>query len=204
MSTLVGRTPTNWAETRLTDICLLVPGAPTHDDPEGSVPVLKPRNLLRGRLFGKTDMVDADKARQNPRYHVQRGDLLCARTGTVGRVGLASEEQEGWLFGSGLICIRPRPNSQVDPQYLALYFAHQAVSDWIIRHAKGTSIPSISAKVLGTIPVSLPPLPVQLSIAVALTTLNESIEAHQRICETTAELRDAVLPLLMSGVLSAS
>ena len=53
-------------------------------------------------------------------------------------------------------------------------------------------------------PISLPPLSVQRAIGHALVTLNDSIEAHQRICETTAELRDALLPLLLSGELPAS
>jgi restriction endonuclease S subunit len=204
MSVLVGSTPANWAEAQLADICDLIPGAPTRDDPNGSVPVLKPKNLVSGKLTGPTDKMDAAEAEQHPRYRVRNGDLLCARTGTVGRVGLAKNNQAGWIFGSGLICIRINPSAPVDPQFLSFYFAHPAVSDWVTRHARGTSIPNISSRVLGALPVSLPPLSVQRAICHALVTLNDSIEAHQRICETAAELRDALLPLLLSGELPVS
>jgi restriction endonuclease S subunit len=201
VSALIGATPTDWAETRLADICTLIPGAPTHDDPNGSVPVLKPRNLVAGKLAGPTDRIDVEEARQRPRYQVQSGDLLCARTGSIGRVGLATAEQAGWIFGSGLICVRP--SRQVDPQYLGLYFTHPAVADWLSRHARGTAIPSINSQVLSTLPVSLPPLSIQRAISRMLDTLNEKIEAHQQICETTAELRNILLPLLFSGQITA-
>jgi restriction endonuclease S subunit len=127
---------------------------------------------------------------------------LCARTGSIGKVGLATAEQAGWIFGTGLICVRP--SRQVDPQFLGFYFTHPAVADWLSRHAKGTAIPSINSQVLGTLPVSLPPLSAQRAISWMLDTLNEKIEAHRRICETTAELRDGLLPLLLSGQIAAS
>jgi len=203
MRSLVGLTPTEWPEARLSDICDLIPGAPTRDDPSGSVPVLKPRNLVLGRLAGPTDTMDSAEAKQHPRYRVMSGDLLCARTGTVGKVGLATDRQAGWVFGSGLICVRAKPDSRVDPRYLACYFTHPAVAGWITRHAKRTSIPNISSKILSALPVSLPPLSIQNSIAASIAKLNDSIEAHQRVSETTAEIRDAVLPLLMTGELPA-
>jgi restriction endonuclease S subunit len=204
MSALMGPTPAEWSEVQLSDICDLIPGAPTHDDPEGSVPVLKPRNLMLGKLVGQTDTMNESEAAQHLRYRVRTGDLLCARTGSVGRVGLATDEHAGWIFGSGLICIRIKSSNNVDPLYLAFYFTHPAVSDWIIRNARGTSIPNISGRVLGTLPVSLPPQSAQRAIGQALATLNDSIEAHQRICQTTAEIRDALLPLLLSGELPVS
>jgi type I restriction enzyme M protein len=194
-------TAAGWEEASLAHICDLVPGAPTRDEPDGPVPVLKPRNLVGGRLVGPTDRTTAEEAVQRHRYQVRVGDILCTRTGSIGKVGLVEVEQEGWIFGTGLICVRP--SQQVDPDYLNLYLTHPAVVDWIIRHARGTAIPSISSRVLGTLPVSLPSLSAQQAIGQAVRVLNDKIEAHQQICDITAELRDALFPLLLSGQLSA-
>lgn len=203
MNALIGLTPTDWAETRLSDICDLIPGSPTKDDADGTIPVLKPKNLVAGRLTGEIDRMAASEARRHARYVIKSGDLLCTRTGTLGRSGLADADHVGCVFGSGLICVRVKPGTHVDPQYLASYFAHQSVSSWIIRQAKGTSIPNINAKVLGTMPVPVPPLDVQRSIAHARGALDESIAAHERIIKMTTELRDAVLPGFVSGELEA-
>ena len=199
MSLLIGASATTWPEVQLRDVCDLVPGTPTEDAPHGDVPVLKPRNLILGRLAGPTDMTTSALAGQLTRYRVRNGDLLCARTGSVGRVGLTAQAQEGWIFGTGLIRIRPQPDSPVDPHYLSFYFTHPAVIDWIGRNARGTSVPSISSHILGTLPVLLPPVSDQQAVAAPLVRLNESIEAHQQICETTAELRDALLSALLAG-----
>ena len=198
LNELISSASADWPAVRLADLCQLVPGTPTHDAPDGSVPVLKPKNLALGRLAGPTDMLSTKEAQRLTRYQVRSGDLLCTRTGTVGRVGLASQKQDGWIFGTGLIRIRAKPQSLVDPLFLNFYFTHPAVADWIQRNARGTSIPNISSQVLGTLPVWLPSLSDQRAIGAALNKLNESIEAHQRVNETTAELRNALLPLLMS------
>jgi type I restriction enzyme M protein len=198
---LVSSASGDWPAIQLGDLCHLVPGTPTRDAPDGSVPLLKPKNLALGRISGPTDMLSTEEAQRLTHYEVRRGDLLCTRTGTVGKVGLANQEQDGWIFGTGLIRIRVKPQSLVDPLFLNFYFTHPAVLDWIRRKSQGTSIPNISSKVLGTLPVRMPPLSDQRAIGAALNKLNENIEAHRRAIETTVELRDALLPLLMSGEL---
>jgi restriction endonuclease S subunit len=204
MSGLIGEIPASWVTAQLSDICTLTPGASTPSDSDaGSIPVLKPKNVIDGKLAGPVDGISAEEAARRPRYWVRSGDILCVRTGSVGRTGLATADQEGWIFGTGLICLRPFDG--VDPQFLYFYLTHPAVTGWLTSHAQGsTAISSISARVLGTLPVSVPPLPTQRDIGRALATLNDKIEAHQRICRTTAELRDALLPLLLTGRLSAS
>ncbi|MCW2936102.1 MAG: methylase [Actinomycetia bacterium] len=201
LNALIRPASADWPVVRLADLCDLVPGTPTHEAPNGSVPVLKPKNLSLGSLVGPTDMLSVEEAQRLTRYQVRSGDLLCTRTGTVGRVGLASQRQADWIFGTGLIRIRVKPHSPVDPLFLNFYFTHPAVADWIQGNARGTSIPNISGQVLGMLPVWLPPVSVQRAIGTAINKLNDSIEAHQRIIRTTAGLRDTLLPLLMPGEL---
>lgn len=202
VSTLIGPTPADWTENQLGNICELMPGATTFDDPRGSVPVVKPKNLVAGKVSGPSDRVGADVAERQSRYQVRTGDLLCARTGTIGRLALVTAEQSGWIFGTGLI--RIRPSREVDSLYLSLYLTHPGVQDWISRNAVGTAIRSINTRTLGSMPVSLPPLQIQRAIGQALDALNEKIAAHERICKSTAELRDALLPLLFSGRVTVS
>lgn len=202
MSAIIGSTPEDWTEAQLADICELTPGAATSDDPQGSVPIVKPRNLIDERISGTTDHAGADEADRRARYQIRGGDLLCARTGTIGKFALATDEQAGWIFGTGLICVRP--SEQVHSLYLSLYFVHPRVQEWFSHNAIGTAVRSINARTLGSLPVSLPPLSVQRDIGRILNTLNEKIAAHKQICQATAELRDALLPMLYSGQVTVS
>lgn len=189
--------PGEWPMLPLGDICEITPGAPTSDDPHGTVPVAKPKNIASGRLVGPTDHVDITQVSRRSSYRIRRGDILCTRTGTVGRIALASDDQEDWIFGTGLIRIRPL--SEVDATFLSHYLTHPDVQDWFARNAKGSPIQSINAKMLHTLPVQLPPLRDQIVIGRALHTVDEKILAHERIQTTTRELRETLLPVLLSG-----
>jgi Type I restriction modification DNA specificity domain len=125
------------------------------------------------------------EAAHRSRYRIRSGDLLCARTGTIGRLALATAEQTGWIFGTGLI--RIRPSQQVDPLYLSLYLTHPAVQDWFSRNAGGTAIRNVNTRTLGSLPVSLPPLATQRAIGRTLGALNEKIAAHERAVEGISE-----------------
>ena len=50
LNELISSASANRPTSQLSDLCQLVPGTPTHDAPDGSVPVLKPKNLALGRL----------------------------------------------------------------------------------------------------------------------------------------------------------
>lgn len=192
---------TAWPEAPLIDVCKLMPGAPTKNVPvdSASVPVLKPKNLESGQLVGDTDMMASAEADKKPRYRVEKGDLLCVRTGTMGEVGLVTEKERGWIFGSGLICMRVKDANQLVPHFLAAYFMSPSVRDWIIRNAGGTSIPSISVTTLGTLQVPLPPMSVQQKIAGIVDELGANAAAHDRARQAAEELRDSLLPQFFSG-----
>lgn len=139
-SAMPGLSPdTRWTALQLGDICRITPGAATKDSPDGTIPVVKPRNVVSGRIVGPTDHIDADQALQRSTYRIQPGDILCTRTGTVGKIALASSAEDGWIFGTGLIRIRIRPDTgqQVDPLFLSIYLAHssarEALREFLIR-----------------------------------------------------------------------
>jgi len=82
---------------------------------------------------------------------------------------------------------------------LSLYLTHPAVKEWFATHSSGTAIPSINTSVLSLLPVALPSPTIQQSIGRTLDALNQKAAAHELIRQATAELRDALLPLLLSG-----
>ncbi|GGL36967.1 restriction endonuclease subunit S [Planomonospora parontospora] len=194
---LTGELAEMWREVPLFDVCELRAGASTPADSGGPVRVVKPRNVTDGRLTGTPDGITEESAGKLGRYRLVAGDIVCVRTGGVGRHALATVEHTGWIFGTGII--RLRPGEDVDPLYLNHYLSHPSVQDWFRRNVAGTAVPSISTGTLGTLPVALPPMHTQKSIGRTLGTLNEKIAIHEQICRTTAELRDVLLSRLLSG-----
>lgn len=156
----------------------------------------------RSLSFGRSSTacstaVTSGLADELSRYRLSSGDIVCSRTGDLGRQALACEGQEGGLVGTGCLRLRVRP--PISAPYLTYYLGHPAVRDWITRNATGSAIPSLNTRTIGSMPVVLPPVAVQSIVAEALGALDEKIAVHNQISRTTAELRDALLPLLLTG-----
>jgi restriction endonuclease S subunit len=208
VETLIRDIPDDWAQTLLGEICNI------HAGPSGSslrygvgapsgVPIVTPKDI-KGNWLVADDLtlVAPTTASKLTRYRLKAGDIVCARTGELPRHVLIESEQEGWLFGTG--CLRLRPHATMSTPYLNYYLGHPAVRGWIQRNATGSAIPSLSAKTLQTLPVVLPPATIQSAIAAVLQALDTKVALHDQISRTTATLRDSLLPLLVSGAISLS
>ena len=142
--------------------------------------------------------VSDDSARGLSGYRLRAGDIVCARTGELGRQVIIRDEEDGWLFGTA--CIRLRPDAaRVMPAYLLYYLGHPRVVDWVHRNAMGSAMPSISGRVLATLPVVRPELPDQADIAAALEMLDAKAAVHDDISRKAVVLRDSLRTALYNG-----
>ncbi len=194
---LFGTAPSGWHDLPLARLAELTPGRAFKESATGTVPLLKPRHLVHGVLTEPEERLNENERRHSERYEIRAGDILLTRTGSIGRVARASADQERWVFGTGLI--RVRPFAGVEPTYLAFYLSHPTTGAWLSAHATGSAIMHISAKALGSLSVRLPPPAVQRRICQTLQALDAKIVAHRLVCDTTAELRDALLPSFLTG-----
>lgn len=204
MDTLIGSVPDSWWYVKLTEVCddiLAGPSGtrvPIGARTPGGIPVIMPQSLRNNRIIedGGT-FVSSKHAASLWRYTIRAADVVVVRTGALGRQGLATEEQDGWLLGTG--CLRVRGGPALDPRYLVYYLGHPAVRDWIIRNGAGSAIPTLTVKTLGSLPITVPPPSAQAAIGETLSAFDEKITVHEQIAATTAALRDAIAPLLFTG-----
>ena len=202
---LLGEVPADWRRMPLRELADLQVGPQLHKVPPGprGVPVVNPRDLRDGWI--SPEVADVMPDVQDDvlyQYGLMPGDILCVRTGELGRHGLVRAEQQDWLFGAGLF--RVRPKEEVVPEFLAHYLGLPQVRIWIKRQGAGTAVPNIQSRVLGELPVVLPSLMVQQRIGKALTLLQDEARLHDQLLRTSSRLREAFAPLLMNGVLLPS
>jgi type I restriction enzyme M protein len=185
----------------LGEVCevLTGPGAIERSESQASLtPVVLPRNIKQSRVVDENlDRVDPLTTSKFERYRLIPGDVVCTRIGTLGRYGLVQIGQAGWLLGPG--CMRIRPTVQVDAEYLTYYLGSPFAYSWIIDHATGSAIKHINARTLSEIPLVLPSLGTQRSLATVLGALDTEISINDHISAVTQELQDLLLPLLISG-----
>ena len=203
MDSLIGTVPDSWAQARLGDVCDILAGPSgarlaLESRTSSNIPVVTPGDLRNNKIAENGGSAVAPRlADELSRYRLSSGDVVCSRTGDLGRQALAGKGQEGWLVGTG--CLRLQVRDPISAPYLTYYLGHPAVRDWVNRNATGSAILSLNTKTLGLLPVVLPPLAVQSVAVEVLGALDEKIAVYDEISRTTAALRDSLLPLLLVG-----
>ncbi|MEU5851720.1 N-6 DNA methylase [Saccharopolyspora shandongensis] len=166
---------------------------------EHGIPVLTPRSLRRNRLVpGKSERVDPIARVRLARYLLKAGDVLCSRTGTIGRTALVTAENEEALFGPGFLRLRPSVPELRD-HYLLHFLAAEWAQDWMNEHCARTTVPSLSATTMRRLPIWLPPLDRQEAIAEIMSSIDEQLAVQDEIADTAERLKHNLGQLTGSG-----
>jgi len=201
MNSLIGKVPDGWSQAALGDLCEILPGPsgdrmPSRAPEPGDVPVVAPRDFRDNRIVRGNSAVPPGVAKNLGRYRLAIGDVVCARTGELGRQALVGPEQEGWLVGTA--CLRLRVFERVSGSFLIYYLGHPSVRTWILANSSGSVIRSLNKETLRSLPVVCPPAREQEEIVGILCALDRKIAIHAEIGMATSRLRDSLLPMLMS------
>ena len=187
-----------WCETTLGEICDKIGGiiqtgpfgSQLHESdysPDGT-PVVMPKDIIEGCIV--TDSVAriaSEHVERLSRHKLKPGDIVYGRRGDIGRQALIRREQDGWLCGTG--CLRLSLGATVIlPHFLHYYLRQESVISWISNQAVGATLPNLNTGILRSVPVRVPPLPVQRRIAGILSAYDDLIENNQRRIKILEEM----------------
>ncbi|MFD9939161.1 N-6 DNA methylase [Nonomuraea sp. NPDC059023] len=165
---------------------------------ERGVPVLSPGEISWFSVAPQAARaLTPQSAAELHRYRVRTGDLVCVRTGDLGRAAAVGVEQDGWVLGTS--CLRLRLIRPISSGYLLRYLAHPETRSWIRAHAPFSAIPSLSTRVLGDLPFVVAPDDVQSLVSDVLGSIEDKITAHREIIAESERLHAWLLPYLMAG-----
>lgn len=209
-----GQVPKGWHAATLGSICAESGGA-IQTGPFGSqlhasdyrdvgIPVVMPQDLAGRRVqVHKIARVGEADARRLIRHQLQRGDIVFSRRGDVGRHALVGEREVGWLCGTGCLLVRP---GQTWPSftYLSLALDCAVAKEWLLRHAVGATMPNLNTGILSAVPIMRPDDRTLHAFDAIIRALDERISHGHSHIRTLVDLRDTLLPRLISGQLRLS
>lgn len=123
-----------------------------------------------------------------PKTELQAGDLVISVRGTMGKIGFVP----GWLKGANITAnlMRLAPDrTRVTPEYLKYYLMSDLFRYRLNELSPQTTIKTIQAPVLKSIPVRLPSLLEQRAIAHILDTVQEAKEATEKVIAATRQFK---------------
>ena len=147
---------------------------------------------LGGRFFTRQNLpfVDDDDAERLKKYRMKQGDIIYSRVGSVDRCSYAEEENEGWLFSGR--CLRVRPKSEINSEFLYYYLSSKEVKRFVKGIAVGATMPSINTALMGEIPIPDLPAHQQAFIAAVMTPIDRKIAINAKLNGYLEEIGKAI------------
>ena len=207
----LGMVPKGWRQSSLAEVTKLGTGfiqtgpfgSQLHasDYQDKGTPVVMPQDL-EGRRISTTKIarVDRTHVERLQRHALQVGDVVFSRRGDVGRHAVATEREAGWLCGTGCLLVRPGSKWPA-PAYISQALGLSSSVEWLKRHAVGATMPNLNTGILGDLPMLLPSHDVLEAFESMASSIEQSISSNDEKARLLSDLRDTLLPRLISGQL---
>jgi len=152
---------------------------------ESQVPVLSLRDVdeeVRPRKHLATAHAGSDTI---ARFCVQTDDVIVTTRGTDIRAAVVRETHNGVIAGANLAIVRL--DGSLLPALLAAFLRQPQTRATLLRETAGASTPGFTIKALGDLPIRVPPLDQQSTMA----QLIDSAHAYRQAVKRALQLRDA-------------
>ena len=147
---------------------------------EFGVPVVMPKDIYAGKIVtDRIARVPESIAKKLTKHRIATGDILFPRRGDLGRIGVVTQDNEGWLCGTG--CLRARLKEDVDTNYIHQYVQLESVKRWLDSNALGQTMLNLNTEIIGNLPIYIVPKRDQTAIASQLSTWDIAIEKTERL-----------------------
>lgn len=165
------------------------------------VPVIMPKDLKDGTIVEDTiSRIPKQLVSKLNKYSVNVGDILLGRRGEIGRCGLVTEKERGWLCGTGCLRARIVPK-MADPCFIIYALIWAPSVKWLTDNAVGQTMLNLNTIILSKLPILLPPLKEQRKIAAILSSIDDAIQTTQAVIDQLGVVKKALLAdLLTRGI----
>jgi len=169
---------------------------------ESGVPVIRGVNLGSSiEWFHDADFVyvSDEYARELTSSWARRGDVLFTQRGTLGQVGLIPSDSRFTHYILSQSQMKLTCADGIPPIYVFLYFRQRSTIEYLLGNAVAAGVPHINLTFLRNFPIVIPDKGTLDDFAQRVAPLASRIRANGRQNQVLAELRDALLPKLISG-----
>lgn len=177
----IGEIPEHWEVKRLvfiTDLLQTGPfGSQLHQEDyiQEGIPVINPSQLTDGEIIPDSRItVSEATAIKLSRHRLIEGDIVFGRRGEMGRCGLVSTEQIGWICGTGSILFRPKTDL-IEPRFALIAFRCDFMKANLEYISVGATMDNLNTTILAKVSIPVPSLEEQTQIVREVQKINEDI-----------------------------
>jgi type I restriction enzyme, S subunit len=170
------------------------------------IPLVNPAHITNNGIEPDSHKtVSEETAQRLSSYIMRAGDIVIGRRGEMGRCALVTDQEDGWLCGTGSFFIKA--SERYVPGYLVRLLRTDAYKQKLEKMAGGAVMPNLSNTDLGNLPIDMPPLERQKSILseieVIATEVKQLEALYQQKLTALDDLKKSLLHQAFTGKLTA-
>ena len=146
------------------------------------------------------DYISWEKYYESPEIMLEKGDIVMAQRGSLGKSALIDREIGEATINPSLVILK---RIKANGVFLHYYLISNIMQDYINLINTATAVPMISQNQIENIPISLPPLPEQQAIASYLDTETSKIDTRiakrRKQIELLQEYKQALITAAVTG-----
>ncbi|WP_421910729.1 restriction endonuclease subunit S [Marinobacter sp.] len=168
------------------------------------VPLVNPINIVGDRVIpDHKKMIGSDTKERLKGYVLRESDVVIARRGEIGRCAVISDEQDGWICGTGCFFIRPR--SSANPHFLAHLLRSANYRSELERRSSGTTMLNLSNSAISSLDISMPSIEEQIRAVDRISELKDHCRGveiiYRQKLQALTELKQSLLQKAFKGEL---
>lgn len=194
--------PENWVWCRLGEIALSISTGPfgtmlhQSDYVENGIPLINPMNIVNEKIVRSDKMmVNDETAERLKTYILRKDDIVIGRRGEMGRCAVVTDNEIGWLCGTGSFFLRL--HNDIYRSFFIKVLRSKFSKSFLLAGSVGATMNNLNHRILSNLPIPLPPLSEQKRIVAEIEKqlaktkqLKEHIIASQ---QATGQLLKALL-----------
>ena len=146
---------------------------------DNGIPLINPTHIKNGKIFPNSAFsISSEKHQQLSQYHLEIDDVILGRRGEMGRCAIISENENGWLCGTGSLFIRPK-HELLNSFYLFCVLSSQSIKKYLEKASQGVTMANLNKTIVSQIPMTVPPLPLQKEFAQRVEAVEKLKATHR-------------------------
>ncbi len=127
-------------------------------------PLINPSHIINSTIVTDLNLtVNEEKYFELKQYQMKTGDIVLARRGEIGRCGLITKNEDGYLCGTGSLFIRPQ--KELNSVYLLKLISTTQIKQVLENEAKGITMKNLNSKTIGRLIIPVPSISIQIKFA---------------------------------------
>lgn len=200
--TEVGIVPDDWQVEKLKNYATFKTGpfgSALHksDYVEGGVPVINPMQINAGRIVATQSMaINEQMAQKLADFRLAAGNIIIGRRGEMGRCAVVTENEEGWLCGTGSMIIYT--STTADARFIQRFLSSPVAINAIESSSVGTTMINLNQQALANLLIPVPATPTeQTAIATALNDVDALISGLEKLIEKKRAIKQGAMQQLL-------